>query len=163
MADLVVGSAAAELAPERLVARDLARRGLWSAPLFIIFGAVFWGVDGALSAAFALLLVLGNFVLAARLSTWAARISLVVLMSAVLIGYLLRLAIIAGATFAVRGADWFEPVPWGLTLIVAHLGLLAWEAKHVSASLAFPALKPKPVGRTGTGRRPLAVRSSKGL
>jgi hypothetical protein len=163
MADVVMGSAAVELAPEKVVARDLARRGIWLAPLFVIAGAIFWGVDGALSAAFALALVLGNFLLAARVSTWAARISLVVLMSAVLIGYIVRLALIALATFAVRGADWFEPVPWGLTLIVAHLGLLAWEAKHVSASLAFPALRPKPARRNGSGRAALTVRSGKGL
>ena len=115
-----------------------------------------------MSAAFALLLVLGNFLLAAQLSTWAARISLVMLMSTVLVGYILRLALIAVATFAVRGAGWFEPVPWGFTLIIAHLGLLAWEAKHVSASLAFPALKPKPARRAGDGRSPLTVRSGKG-
>jgi hypothetical protein len=160
MAEVVMG---ADLAPERVVARDLARRGIWAAPLFVIFGAVFWGTDGALSAAFALVLVLGNFLLAASLSTWAARISLAMLMSVVLIGYIVRLALIAAATFAVRGAGWFEPVPWGLTLIVAHLGLLAWEAKHVSASLAFPALKPKPARRAGNGRGPLTVRSGKGL
>jgi hypothetical protein len=163
MADVVMGSAAVELAPEKVVARDLARRGIWLAPLFVIAGAIFWGVDGALSAAFALALVLGNFLLAARVSTWAARISLVVLMSAVLIGYIVRLALIALATFAVKGAGWFEPVPWGLTLIVAHLGLLAWEAKHVSASLSFPALKPKPVRRNASGRAALPVRSGKGL
>ena len=163
MADVVMGSTAAELAPERIVARDLARRGLWLAPLFVVVSAVFWGADGALSAGFALVLVLGNFLLAARLSTWAARISLVMLMSTVLIGYIIRLALIAAATFAVRGAGWFEPVPWGFTLIVAHLGLLAWEAKHVSASLAFPALKPKPARRPGNGRSPLTVRSGKGL
>jgi hypothetical protein len=162
MADVLVGPTSAGLAPERVVARDLARRGLWVAPLFVVVGAVFWRGDGALSAAFALVLVLGNFLIAAQLSTWAARVSLVALMSAVLIGYLVRLALIAGATFAVRGAGWFEPVPWGFTLIIAHLGLLAWEAKHVSASLAFPALKPKPPSRSGTGRRPLTVRSSKG-
>ena len=32
--------------------------------------------------------------------------------------------------------------PLGLTLIVTHLGLLIWETRHVSASLAYPGLKP---------------------
>ena len=35
----------------------------------------------------------------------------------------------------------------GVTLIVTHLGLLIWETRHVSASLAYPGLKP-------TGGRP---------
>jgi hypothetical protein len=34
-------------------------------------------------------------------------------------------------------------VPLGITIIVTHLGLLFWEMKFVSASLAFPGLKPK--------------------
>lgn len=34
-------------------------------------------------------------------------------------------------------------VPFGVTIVVAHLGLLFWETKYISASLAFPALKPK--------------------
>jgi multidrug efflux pump subunit AcrB len=32
--------------------------------------------------------------------------------------------------------------PLGVTIIGAHLGLLFWEMKFISASLAFPALKP---------------------
>ena len=62
-----------------------------------------------------------------------------------LFGYLLRLGILFCAVVLVRDAGWVELWPLGLTLIVTHLGLLAWEARSVSASLAFPALKP---GRT---------------
>jgi len=35
----------------------------------------------------------------------------------------------------------------GITLIVAHLGLLFWEMRYVSLSLAHPGLKP---GRRST-------------
>jgi len=35
-------------------------------------------------------------------------------------------------------------LPLGLTIIFAHLGLLFWELRYVSLSLAFPGLKPKP-------------------
>ena len=37
---------------------------------------------------------------------------------------------------------WVEELPLGLALVAGHLGLLLWEARSVSASLAFPALKP---------------------
>jgi len=37
-----------------------------------------------------------------------------------------------------------EMVPLGLTLVATHLGLLIWEARYVSLSLAFPGLKPRP-------------------
>ena len=38
-------------------------------------------------------------------------------------------------------------MPLGITIIVTHLGLLFWEMKYISASLAFPALKPKPASK----------------
>jgi hypothetical protein len=60
-----------------------------------------------------------------------------------------RLALIAGATLAVAGRAWFEAIPFGVTLIAAHLVLLLWETRYVSASLAFPALKPRPVRASG--------------
>jgi hypothetical protein len=36
-----------------------------------------------------------------------------------------------------------ELVPLGLTIIITHLGLLFWELRHISSSLAFPGLKPQ--------------------
>jgi hypothetical protein len=128
---------------ERDVARDLVRRALPLTPLVVLAAAIPWGVDGALSALFALVLVCANFLLSAGLITSAARISLPLLMAAVLGGYLVRLALLFGAVLLVKDLGWVELWPLGLTLVVAHLGLLLWETRHVSASLAFPGLKPK--------------------
>lgn len=130
-------------AVETAVARDLARRAVPLAPVAIGVCAVFWGVDGALSSAYGLVLVVVNFMLAAALVAWAARISLAVLLGTVLAGYIARLGVLTVAVLAVRGAGWVELVPLGLTLAVTHLVLLVWEARHVSVSLAFPGLKPK--------------------
>jgi len=102
----------------------------------------------ALSAAFAIALVLGNFLLSATLTAGAARISLGMVMGAVLFGYLFRLALITGAVLAVKDMGWVHLPVLGLTLIVAHLGLLFWETRYVSASLAFPTLKPTRPTRT---------------
>ena len=33
-------------------------------------------------------------------------------------------------------------MPLGITIIATHLGLLLWEMKYVSLSLAYPAHKP---------------------
>ncbi len=129
-------------APEREVARDLVKRGLIVLPVAVALGAIFWGKAGAASVAFASGLVLLNFLVAAALLGWAARISLGLLMGVSLFGFVLRLAAIAGAVLAVKDMSWVEPVPLGITLIVTHLGLLFWETKFVSASLAFPGLKP---------------------
>jgi len=131
-----------ERAPETEIALDLVRRGLPVAPVIIAVAALASGVDGALSAGFAIVLVLGNFLLSAVLVAGAARVSLALVMVAVLFGYLLRLGIIAGAVLAVKDLDWVHLPVLGITLIATHLGLLFWETRYVSASLAFPTLKP---------------------
>ena len=129
-------------APEREVAKDLLKRGLMALPVVLIVGFIGWGTDGALSVAFASALVLTNFWVSAALLGWAARISLGLLMGVSLFGFLIRLAAISGAVLAVRHQAWVEAVPLAATLVVAHLGLLFWETRFVSASLAFPGLKP---------------------
>lgn len=130
-------------AVEATLARDLARRAVPLAPVLIGASAVIWGIDGALSSGYGLVLVVANFVLAAALMTWAARISLAVLLGTVLAGYLARLGVLTVAVVAVRHAGWVEMLPLGLSLVVAHVVLLVWEARHVSLTLAFPGLRPK--------------------
>ena len=129
-------------APERQVARDLVRHGLIVAPAAIVLGALGWGAAGAASVAFGLALVLANFAVAAALLGWAARISLGLLMGVSLFGFVVRLAAISAAVLLVADQAWVEPIPLGITLVVTHLGLLFWETRYVSASLAFPGLKP---------------------
>lgn len=129
-------------ATEREVARDLVRRGLYALPVVVALAAIGWGAAGAASAGYAAALVLANFAVAAALLGWAARTSLGLLMAVSLFGFLIRIAAISVAVLAVRNQGWVEPVPLGVTLVVAHLGLLFWETRFVSASLAFPGLKP---------------------
>jgi hypothetical protein len=129
-------------APEREIAADMVRRALPAAPVVVVLAALPWGVDGALSAAFAIAVVVVNFLVAAWVLAAASRISYGLLMGAALFGYLVRIALIGLAVWAVKDASWVEPLPLGLTLIVTHLGLLLWELRYVSASLAFPGLKP---------------------
>ncbi|NBO83753.1 MAG: hypothetical protein EBV14_00120 [Actinobacteria bacterium] len=64
------------------------------------------------------------------------------MMAATLFGYILRLGIVALAVMLVRNETWVDLMALGLTLIVTHLGLLFWEMRYVSASLAFPGLRP---------------------
>ncbi len=131
---------------ERQVAGDMIRRAVPVAPVVVVLAALFWGLDGALSAAYGLAIVVANFALAAALLSWGGRRSAVLLMGMALFGYLLRLALVAAAVLAVKDQGWVELVPLGLTIIVTHLGLLFWEASRVSASLGFPGLKPERQG-----------------
>lgn len=130
-------------ATEAIIAHDLVRRGLFVAPVLIAACGLVWGLDGVASSAFAMGLVFANFLLAAALITTAARISLGLMMTAVLFGYLIRLGLVFLAVWLVKDASWMALVPFGLVLIVTHLGLLVWETRYVSASLAYPALKPR--------------------
>lgn len=131
-------------ATERIVARDLVRRGVLVLPAAVGLGALLAGASGALSVGFALALVLANFWLSAALLAWAARISYALVMGVALFGFLIRLALVGAAVYAVRDQAWVAELPLGLALVAGHLGLLLWEARSVSASLAFPALKPGP-------------------
>jgi len=136
-------------AVERQVAADMVRRALPVAPVFLVAGGIGWGVHGTLSAGYAIVLVLLNFVLSASLLAWAARTSLALLMGVALFGYLARLALITVAVLAITGQSWFSPIPLCATLVLTHLGLLIWETRYVSATLAYPGLKPRPAGAQG--------------
>jgi hypothetical protein len=134
-------------AVEREVAADLARRGLMVAPALIALAAVVWGLHGALSAALGLCLVVANFGLAALLLSWGARISLAALGACAVGGFLLRMVLIVVAVVSVQHLWWVATLPLTLTIAVTHLGLLAWETRYLSLSLAAPALKPRPERR----------------
>jgi hypothetical protein len=126
------------------VARDLARRSMWLLPIALVVCYGFWGLDGVWSALYGLAIVVANFLLAAWMLAVTGRIGAAVMGAAALFGFLLRLGLIMVAVLLVRDAAWVSLVPLGLTLIVTHLALLFWELRHVSASLAFPGLAPRP-------------------
>ncbi len=129
-------------APEIEVSRDLIKRGLLVTPVYLAFCGAVWGLDGVWSGAYGVAIVLANFFLAALTIALTARISLGLMMGAVLFGYLGRLGLIFLAVLLVKDAGWVSIIALGITLIVTHLGLLFWEMRYIAASLAFPALKP---------------------
>ena len=137
-------------AVEQAVATDMVRRALPALPVLVLVAGLIWGVNGAISACFAIGLVVVNFLVSATILARAAGIGLSVLMAAALGGFVARLAFITLAFFIVKDQAWMELVPFGMTLIVTHLGLLIWETRHMSMSLAFPGVKPTPasVART---------------
>jgi hypothetical protein len=135
-------------AVEQQVAWDMIRRALPVAPVLMLAAGLIWGVNGALSSGYAIVVVLANFALSAAILTVCARISLALLMAGVLGGYLVRLGLVTVAVLVVIHQGWVVVVPLALTLMITHLGLLLWETRYISATLAYPALKPRP-GRSG--------------
>jgi hypothetical protein len=128
--------------PELEIARDLAKRALWVVPAVVAVSFLIWQVPGVISSLFAMALVVANFLLAAWMNSRAARISAAMLGGVAMFGFLIRLSIVFIAFWLTRDAEWMRVVPFGLTVVATHLGLLFWEMKYVSASLAFPGLKP---------------------
>jgi hypothetical protein len=129
-------------APEVDVSKDISKKGLLVAPVVIAICGVIWGGDGAWSSAYGIGIILANFLLAAGIIATTARISLGLMMGAILFGYLIRLGLILLAVWVVKDAGWISLPALGATIIVTHLGLLAWELKYVAMSLAHPGLKP---------------------
>ena len=152
-----------EPGPEGAIVKDMARKAAMAGPaLVVVFGLV-WGIDGALSTAFAIGLVLLNFALSAAILSWSARISIGLLMGATLFGFLIRMGVVLAAVLLVRNQPWVAMVPLALTIVITHLGLLFWEMKYISASIAFPGLKPPaptPSGQPATPSTPANKESS---
>jgi len=136
------GAEVSASAPEREIARDLALRTLLIAPVMLVIGATFWGWAGLWSSGYGLAIVAVNFLVGAAIITLSAKISPAVMFGAVMLGFIARLGIITAAVLPIRNSEWFEVAPFAISLLVAHIGLLAWETRHVAASLAFPGLKP---------------------
>jgi hypothetical protein len=127
---------------ERQLAFDMLKRGVWFAPAVLLLATMVWGTEGASSAAVAIALVVVNLLLAAFALSWAAKVSLTAIMAVSLGGFAVRMGLVTAVLFAVRDATWIDMTALGITVLVTHLGLLFWELRYVSASLAFPGLKP---------------------
>lgn len=137
--------AGAEQRIESSIARDLAKHGLLVAPLVVGALALTMGADAAYAAVLALTIVIANFLVNAAVLGWAARVSTAVLMGVALGGYVVRLAAITGLAVAVRELTDVDFTVFCVVLIAAHLGLLVWELRSVSLSLAAPGLRGKEI------------------
>ena len=127
---------------ERELVLDITKRGLVAAPLIVLVGALARGGAGAASAALALAIVLANLALSGATLSWAARTSLNLLMIAALGGFLVRMGLVVAVVSAVRHESWVDLPTLAVALFVTQIGLLFWETRYVSASLAYPGLKP---------------------
>ena len=59
-----------------------------------------------------------------------------------LVSLIFRFVVVIVALSLLRDRPFLDYATFGIALVVSHLGLLAWEAKSVHLTLAFPGLKP---------------------
>ena len=135
--------AGAHTAYERDIARDLVKHGLLVAPFAVGLGALVKGRAGAVGVAAAIGVVLFNYLVAGIAQSWAAaKDSPGLLGGTVLVSLILRFVVVVVALSLLRNRTFLDFTTFGIAIVVSHLGLLAWEAKSVQLSLAFPGLKP---------------------
>jgi hypothetical protein len=136
-------------AVEREIGFDLARRGIFLAPVALLAGGLIAGVDGVVSVAIALGIVTVNFLAAAVSTSWAAKAGPQAIGLAAATSFVVRLGLILLALFLLKDASFVDLPVLGFALVLTHLALLAWETKHLSISLASPGLKPQPPAISG--------------
>ena len=128
---------------ERELVVDIAKKGLVVAPAIVLIALAARGGAGAASAGFAVALVIVNLGLSGAALSWAARTSLNLLMVAALGGFLLRMGVLVGIISLIRHQSWVDLPTLAFTLLLTQLGLLFWEMRSISFSLASPGLKPR--------------------
>lgn len=127
-------------AVERQVALDLVRRAAIVAPVVLLVAYLVSGVEGLAGAAIALVLVAANFLAGAASLQWAGRRGPNALAVVAVVGFLVRMAVVLVVILLVQDV---VDVLWLVgVLAVTHVGVLIWETKHLSISLAAPGLKP---------------------
>lgn len=116
---------------EAIIARHTVARGIYLAPIVIGLGWVVRGADGAFAASLGLLIVLGDLYLAGKLLSLAIRRSLVMYHAAALIGFVLRMGLIAGTMLVVVRFVQIDRVAFGISAVVCYLVLVTLEAISV--------------------------------
>lgn len=117
---------------EIVLARHTAIRAVIVGPVLV---ALFWavrGTDGAIASGIGVLIVAGYFMLNGLMLAVAARLSLGAYHAAALFGFFLRLGLIAVTMFAVAALIEIDRPALGITVVVAFLALVTWEAIAVA-------------------------------
>ena len=117
---------------ERRIADNTAKRAIFVAPVFI---GIFWLISGTGAAVAALAgtaVVVGNFMLAGRILSVAARISPAAYHAAALFGFALRLGLLTIAMVVLTKLFELDRTAFAITTVGMYLVLLSWETVMVS-------------------------------
>ncbi|CAN5131509.1 hypothetical protein BH18ACT5_BH18ACT5_12670 [soil metagenome] len=116
---------------EAIMARHMVARAIYLVIPVLGIAWVLRGVEGAIAAAIGLVIVVANFYLAGKLLSLAIRHSLAMYHAAALIGFVLRMALIAGMMLAVVRFVEIDRVAFGISAVVCYLVLVTLEAISV--------------------------------
>ncbi len=130
---------------EKRMAIHMAKWGAVASPVLLVVSYLIWSTKGLESSAFAIVLVLINFAVTAKLMEFGGRYSLAGLMAAALASFIFDLALLSAAIIPFATASWMDLWALGLTLIATHLGLVVFEASTISTRMALMGLRHKEV------------------
>ena len=119
----------AERPPVELqMARSIVRRAVVVGPLMLVVFGLVRGLDGLVAAAIGVAIVTGYYLLTGSMLSWLARVSLGAYHAGALLGFILRLGLIAATMWAVISLFEVDRTALGLAVIATYVGLLIWEA-----------------------------------
>lgn len=119
----------AERPPVELqMARSIVRRAVVVGPVMLLAFGLVRGFDGLVAAAIGVVIVAGYYLLTGSMLSWLARVSLGAYHAGALLGFILRLGLIAATMWAVISLFEVDRTALGLAVIATYLGLLLWEA-----------------------------------
>jgi hypothetical protein len=103
-----------------------------SALAFLVASGLAWALGGpgaAASAAIGVAIVFANFAAHGWSLARASKISVTAVLVVALVGPIVRIVLIVGLMFALDPLDLFSAFAFGLTVVPATFGLLAFEAR----------------------------------
>jgi ATP synthase protein I len=134
---------------ESRIARDLAKKAAIAAPILVVGIGAWRGVDAGAAVALAFVVVVVNFLASAALLGWTARRTPELLMGVAMMSFIGRLVLITAIGVGIKALDIVDWPVFCITLVAGYLGLLFWEMRSISLSLASPGLKPRPSTHAG--------------
>jgi len=117
---------------EVVLARHTVRRAVIIGPIIVSVFAAISGVDGAIASFIGVVIVVGYFLLNGLMLATAARISLGAYHAAALLGFFLRMGLIAVTMISIAAVVDIDRLALGITVVVAFLALLTWETVAVA-------------------------------
>ena len=123
----------AEQRPVELdMAKSTVRRSVVVGPIIIALAWLIWGWDGAWSAALGVAIVVGYYLVTGVFLSMAARISFAAYYAAALLGFIVRLGLIAATMYLLANILPVDRVALGVSVVVAYLALLVLEVRALA-------------------------------
>ena len=113
---------------EEMVARHIVARAAYLALPLVAVCWLLRGPEGALAGALGLIIVVVNLWLAGKALSVAMRVSLTMYHAAALVGFFLRMALIAGTMLLVVRFVEIDRLAFGVSAVVSYVALIVLEA-----------------------------------